>query len=109
MPAPLSCIISATSKGIELQLIPDTFDELDVHFAPIQVPVEIQEMNFQERRPVINRRPSAETGHGRISAPLDAGRDRVDAVRQLVGRFERNIRRRHAKRATQALARNHLA
>ncbi len=107
----MSRIISATSAGIEfeLQLIPNAFNELDVHFAPIKVAVEIQEMNFQQRRAVINRGPSAKTSHGRISTPVDAGCDRVNSVSEPVCRLKRDIRRRHAKRAPQPLARNHLA
>src|ERR1700678_864683 len=96
-------------EGTELQLIPDSLDELDFHLAPIEVAVEIEEMNFEQRRTVVDRRARAEAGDGRESAPVDSRHDSVNSVSKLVGRLERDIRRRHAKCAPQALTRNHLA
>ena len=107
----LSRSISATSraKGIELQLVADALDELDLHLAAIEVAVEIEEMNLEQGRPVIDCRAGAEAGHGGKGAPVDPRDDRVNPVSQPVGRLKRDIRRRHAERAPQALARNHLA
>ena len=107
----LSRFISATSDGnrIELQLIPDAFDELDFHFAPIEVAVEIEEMNLEQGRAVIDRRAGAKAGDGRKGAPIDPRHDGINSVCKPVGRLERDIRRRHAKGAPQALAGNHLA
>ena len=92
-----------------MQLIPDALDELDFHFAAVEVAVEIEEMNFEQRRAVIDRRAGAEAGDGRKGAPVDSRHDGVNSVSKPVGRLKRDIRRRHAKGAPQALARNHLA
>src|SRR6185437_16827284 len=96
-------------NGIELQFIADTRDELDLHLAAIKIPVEIEEMNFEKRRPVIDRRARAKAGDGRKGPPVDPRDDGINAMRKPVGRLKRDIGRRHAKRAPQALARNHLA
>ena len=96
-------------EGIELQLVPDALDELDFHFAPIKVAIEIEEVNLEQRRAIIDRRAGAKAGDGRKGAPVDPRHHRVNPVSEPVGRLQRDIRRRHAKGAPQALARNHLA
>ena len=55
----------------ELELVPDALDELDLHLPPIEVPVEIEEMNFEQGRAVIDRRPRTKAGDGRKGAPVD--------------------------------------
>ena len=96
-------------KGIELELIADALDELDLHFPPIEVAVEIEKMDLEQWRPVIDRRPGAKARDRRKGAPVNSRHDSINAMRKPVGRLERDIRRRHAKRTPQTLARNHLA
>ncbi len=91
-------------KGIELELIPDAFDELDLHLPTVEVAVEIQEMNLEQGGPssTVGRVPKLATaGKAR---PSTRRYDGINPVGQPVGRLERNIGRRHAKRAPQALA-----
>ena len=54
----LSRSISALSASseVELELVADALDELDLHLAPIEVAVEIEEMNLEQGRAVIDRR-----------------------------------------------------
>ncbi len=96
-------------QGIELELVPNALNELDFHFAPIEIAVEIEEMNLKQGRTVIDCRAGAEAGDGGKGAPVDPRHDGVNSVSKPVGRLKRDIRRRHAKGAPQALARNHSA
>ena len=108
----LSRSISATSEAIELELalVADALDELDLHFAPVEVSVETEEMNFEQWRAVIvDRRPGPEAGDSWKGAPLDPRHDRINSVREPVRRLERYIGRWNAERASKALAVNDLA
>ncbi len=96
-------------EGVELHLVPDALDELDLHLPPIEVSVEIEEVNLEQRRAIVDRRAGAKAGDGWKGAPVDPRDDRINSVSKPVGRLKRDIRRRHAKGASQPLARNHSA
>src|SRR5262249_23028408 len=96
-------------QRVELQLIPNALDELDLRLPPIEVAVEIEEMNLEQRRGGVDRRPRAGAGGRRKGGALYPAHNRINPMREPVGRLKRDIRRRNAKGAAQALARNHLA
>ena len=49
--------------------LPDALDEFDLHLAPIKIAVEVQKMNLQERRTIVDGGPDAEAGDPGISFP----------------------------------------
>src|SRR5579871_6240762 len=87
----------------ELLLVPDALHELDLHLAPIEVALEVEQVNFKQGRAVVDGRTNAKAGDRRIGLPVDARDHRIDAVREAVGRLEDDIRRRYAQRAPKTL------
>src|SRR5579863_1049447 len=95
-------------NGLELELVADALDELDLDLPPIEIAVEIEEMDLEQGRTVIDRGPRAEAGDGGKGMALDPRDDRINAVGEPVGGGKRDIRRRDAERAAQTLAGNDL-
>ena len=105
----LSRSISAISEAIELKLalVADALNELDLHFAPVEVSTEIEEMNFEQwRAGLLDRRTGAKARNSWKSAPVNSRHDRVDSVGEPVRRPERDIGRRNTERASKVLAVN---
>ena len=69
----LSRSISAfsASSEVEPELVADALDELDLHLPPIEVAVEIEEVDLEQRRPVVDRGQRAEARDRRKGAPVD--------------------------------------
>src|SRR5579864_3490255 len=95
-------------NGLELEFVADALDELDLDLPPIEIAVEIEEMDLEQGRTVIDRGPRAEAGDGGKGMALDPRDDRINAVGEPVGGGKRDIRRRDAERAAQTLAGNDL-
>src|SRR5271166_680505 len=95
------------SERIELALFPDTLDEFDLHLAPVKIAAEVEEMDLQQRRTVIDGRPDAEAGHSRngfaVRFTIDKPAYGIDPMRKPAGRLEGDIGRRNAERAAETL------
>src|SRR5271165_4054024 len=74
------------SERIELALFPDTLDEFDLHLAPVKIAAEVEEMDLQQRRTVIDGRPDAEARHSRNGFAVDARTYGIDPMRKPAGR-----------------------
>ncbi len=55
-------LVDQRGERIEFALFPDALDEFDLHLAAVEVAGEIQQMDLEQRRAVIDGRPDAETG-----------------------------------------------
>src|SRR6266700_3142693 len=64
----------------ELGLGPDPAEKGDVDRRAVEFAGEIEQMHFEQRRPIIERRAAAEARDAVADLAMNAGADRVDAV-----------------------------
>ena len=58
----------------------DPADEGDVDRLPVELGVEVEQEDFEQRRAVVEHRPHPEAGDAGIAHVADADADRIDAV-----------------------------
>ena len=70
----------------------------------VEVAGKIEQVNLEQRRAGIDRRPHAEAGDAAMDLAADRRADRIDAESEPIGRLERQIGGRNAERAAEPLA-----
>ena len=90
--------------AVELGFAADPFDEVHLDDLVVQVAGEVEQIDFEERRAVVEGRPSAKARHAVPQNAVDRGADRVNPVRQPGRGIEADIGGRVAERTPELVA-----
>ena len=92
----------------EFLLVADPADESDIDRAPVEVAVEIEQEDLQQRRTIIEHRPDPEAGDAVVAHVANADAHRIDAVLEPAGWVEPEIGGGKAELAPALVAVDHV-